>query len=57
MVQIYNISKVKNTPEDALSRTPLNGNQDTTQKSTYQKEIVSEINNIEEIPEGNFPIN
>ena len=31
---------------DALSRLPLNGNQETTQKSTYQKGIVSEINDI-----------
>ena len=36
---------------------PLNGNQETTDKSTYQQEIVSEINYTEEIPEGNFPIN
>ena len=36
----------KNTAADALSRLPLNGNQKTTQKSTYQKEIVSEINTI-----------
>ena len=37
--------------------TPLNGNQETTQKYTYQQEIVSEINYIEKIPEGTFPIN
>ena len=42
---------------DGLSRIPLNGNQYTTQKSTYQQKIVSEINDIEEIPEGIFPIN
>ena len=36
---------------------PLNGNQETTHKSTYQQEIVSELNDIEELPEGNFPIN
>ena len=41
----------------ALSIFPLNGNQDTTQKSTYKKEIVPEINYNEEIHEGNFPIN
>ena len=42
---------------DVLSWLPLNGNQETTQKSTYQKEIVSEIDYIEELPEGTFPIN
>ena len=42
---------------DVLSRIPLNVNQDTTQKSTYQQEVVSEINDIGEIPEGTFPIN
>ena len=34
---------------------PLNGNEETKQKSTYQQEIVSEINDTEEIPEGTFP--
>ena len=42
---------------DALSRSPWNGNQETTQKSTYQQEIVSETNDIEEMPECTFPIN
>ena len=42
---------------DALSIFPFNGNQDSSQNSTYQKEIVPEINDIEEIPEGTFPIN
>ena len=42
---------------DRLSRIPLNGNEDTTHKSTYQQEIVSEINDTEELPEGDFPIN
>ena len=42
---------------DRLSRIPLNGNNETEKKSTYQQEIVSEYNDIEEIPEGNFPIN
>ena len=27
------------------------------QKYTYQKEIVSETNDIEELPEGTFPMN
>ena len=40
-----------------ISRIPLNMNQDTTQKSTYQQEIFSEINDIEELPEGTFPVN
>ena len=40
-----------------LSRTPLYGNGETTQKSTFLQEIVSEINDIKEIPEDNFPIN
>ena len=31
----------KNIVADALSRIPLNGNQDTAQKSMYQQEIVS----------------
>ena len=35
----------------------MNGNKETTQKSTYQQEIVSEINDIKEISVGNFPIN
>ena len=30
-----------NTVKEGISRTPLNGNQYTTQKSTYQQEIVS----------------
>ena len=33
---------------------PLTGNQETTHKSNYQKEIVSEINDIEELPYGTF---
>ena len=35
----------------------LNKNEGTTQKSTYKQEIVSEINDTEELPEGTFPIN
>ena len=34
----------KNVVADALSMLPFNDNEETTQKSTYQKEIVSEIN-------------
>ena len=47
----------ENIVSDALSRISLNGNQYTTQKSTYQKKIMSEIDDIEELPEGTFPIN
>ena len=36
---------------------PLNINKNTSQKSTYQQETVSEIDDNEEIPEGTFPIN
>ena len=37
----------KNILSDVLSRVTMNRNEDTTQKSTYQQEIVSEINYIE----------
>ena len=47
----------KNIVSEALPIMPLNGNQETTQKYTSQKEIMSEINDIEELPEGIFPIN
>ena len=40
----------------ALSILPLNGNQETTQKSTYQKQIMSEINDIKELTEVTFPV-
>ena len=40
-----------------LSIFPLNGNQETTQKYTYKKEIMSETNDTEEITDGNFLIN
>ena len=33
------------------------GNQKTTQDSTYIKENISEINDIDELPEVIFPIN
>ena len=46
-----------NIVADGLSIIPLNGNEETTQKSTYQQEIVSEINDIEEILESTFPMN
>ena len=37
----------KNIVSDALSRLPLNGNEEITQKSIYQNERASEINTIE----------
>ena len=45
--EIEYIKGEKNIVADPLSRLPLNGNQETTKKSTYKKEIVSEINYIE----------
>ena len=50
------IKNEKNIVTDGLSRIPLNKNQETAQKSTYQQKIVSQINDTEEIPEGIFPI-
>ena len=40
-----------------LSRLTIDGDQKTTQQSTYKKEISSEINKSEELPKGVFPIN
>ena len=54
---IENIKDEKKIVADTLLRFPFGVNQETTYKSTYQHEIVSEINYIEGIPEGNFPIN
>ena len=42
---------------NSQSTPPLNGNQETTHKSTYKNETVSKINDTGEIPEGTFPIN
>ena len=47
----------KNMATNAPSIFPLNRNQQTTQNSTYQKEIVSCINDIKEISESSFPMN
>ena len=41
----------------ALSRFTLNGNQETTKNSTYKNKVVSKINEIKEIPEGDFTNN
>ena len=40
-----------------LSRLYVNSTQETTQESNYKKEILSEIDDIEELPKGNFLIN
>ena len=42
---------------DALSTFTLNGNQETTKESILKKEIVSEITDTKELPEGIFFIN
>ena len=53
MVWIYNISRViKYIVADALSRLSMNGNQETTRESTYEKEILLEIIETKEISEG-----
>ena len=41
---------------DALSWLPNNGNKNTTHESTYTKETMSELYDIDEIPEGTFPL-
>ena len=38
---IVYIKGEKNTATDGISTIPLNGNEETTQKPTYQQEIVS----------------
>ena len=35
----------------------MNGNQDTTQEPAYKKENMSEVSDIEELPESIYPIN
>ena len=55
--EIGYIKGQKNIVVETLSIFPLDGNQETTLKSTYKKEIVSEINDTKEIPEGKFPVN
>ena len=55
--EIEYIKDEKNMVVDAPSILALNGNQDTTQKFTYQKEIVSEINSFPVFPcRGSFII-
>ena len=41
IIQIEYVKVEKNKVADTISKIPLNGNQETTHKSTYQKEIVS----------------
>ena len=57
MVHIYNYYRWEKIVSDKLSRLNLNGNEETTQKYTYQKEIESEINDTKELPECNLSIN
>ena len=47
----------KNIVAEALSILTINSNQETTQESTHRKEIVSEIIDNKELPEGDFTIN
>ena len=44
------IKDKNNIVADTLSRLPLNVITNTTQKSTYQEYIISEIGNFEELP-------
>ena len=46
----------KSIVADVPSILTLNGNQETTQKSTYQKKILPEINDIKGLLEGTFSI-
>ena len=41
---------------DALSQLPNDGNQKTTHESNYLTEIMSEIYDINELPEVMFPV-
>ena len=51
------ISKVsKGLEARMLELLSINGNQETTQEPTYKKELVSEINDTEGLPEGIFSI-
>ena len=46
----------KNTLAYALSILTINRNQDTTQESTYKNEIVSKVNDTEELADGILPM-
>ena len=56
LCRYINFTGEKNIVAYPLSRLPLNGNEDNTQKSTYQIQIWSGINYTKELPEGTFPI-
>ena len=45
-----------NIAADALSQFPNNVNQETTHETTYTTETMLEIYDIEELPEGTFPL-
>ena len=51
-LDIEYIKGEKNIVAGVLSRSTLNGNQETTQDSTHKKKLVSEINDNEELHEG-----
>ena len=50
-------TRQENIVEDLLSRFPIVGNQETAPNPTYEEEIVSKINDIEELPKGIFLMN
>ena len=50
------IQSKKNIAVDALSQLTNFGNQDTTHETTYTTETMSELYDIEELPEGTFPL-
>ena len=52
---IEHIKVEKYMVDEKLSRIPLNGNQETTQKFTYAKEIVSEFYDIKKLTEDVSP--
>ena len=53
---IESIKCEKNIVADTLSRLTINANQETTQESIYKNEIVSEIDDTKELPDGNSPM-
>ena len=55
-MEIEYIQGEKNIVADELSRLPTNGNQNTTYESIYTTETMSELYDIDELPEGTFPI-